>query len=103
MDTYVSIILPQDSRCYRHPGVLGVLHEWVMPQKTPKTLILLHGLSDNYSGWGNRTSILRYADGKSGGVSHRLAGAGGRRPFHSGARTRTLGPTGPMHKHTAGV
>jgi S-formylglutathione hydrolase FrmB len=62
MDTSVGVILPQDSRCHRHPGVLGALHEGIKPRKTPKTLILLHGLSDNYSVWGHRTSILRYAE-----------------------------------------
>ncbi|MDR1956811.1 MAG: esterase family protein [Treponema sp.] len=62
MDTSVAVILPQDSRSHRHPGVLGVLHEGIKPLKTPKTLILLHGLSDNYSVWGHLTSILRYAE-----------------------------------------
>jgi S-formylglutathione hydrolase FrmB len=59
MDTAVGIILPQDSR--RHRGI-EELHPGITPRKTPKTLILLHGLSDNYSVWLNRTSILRYAE-----------------------------------------
>ncbi|MDR0709260.1 MAG: esterase family protein [Spirochaetaceae bacterium] len=62
MDTSVGVILPQDSRCHRHPGVLGVLREGIKPCKRPKTLVLLHGLSDNYSVWEHRTSILRYAE-----------------------------------------
>jgi S-formylglutathione hydrolase FrmB len=62
MDTSVGVILPQDSRCHRHPGVLGVLHEGIKPRARPKTLILLHGLSDNYSVWEHRTPILRYAE-----------------------------------------
>jgi S-formylglutathione hydrolase FrmB len=62
MDTSVGVILPHDSRCHRHSGVLGVLHEGIEPRKRPKTLILLHGLSDNHSVWEHRTSILRYAE-----------------------------------------
>jgi S-formylglutathione hydrolase FrmB len=62
MDSCLGVILPHDSRCHRYPGVLGVLSEGITPRKTPKTLILLHGLSDNYSVWGHRTSILRYAE-----------------------------------------
>lgn len=59
MDTSVGVILPQDSR--KHRGV-DEFHAGISPRKTPKTLILLHGLSDNYSVWLNRTSILRYAE-----------------------------------------
>jgi len=59
MDTCVGVILPQDSR--KHRGI-DELHEGIKACKTPKTLILLHGLSDNYSVWLNRTSILRYAE-----------------------------------------
>jgi S-formylglutathione hydrolase FrmB len=59
MDTSVGVILPQDSR--KHRGV-DALHEGITSCKTPKTLILLHGLSDNYSVWLNRTSLLRYAE-----------------------------------------
>jgi S-formylglutathione hydrolase FrmB len=59
MDTAVGVILPQDSR--KHRGI-EELHAGITPRKTPKTLILLHGLSDNYSVWLNRTSILRYAE-----------------------------------------
>jgi S-formylglutathione hydrolase FrmB len=62
MDSCVGVILPQDSRCHRYPNVLGVLHEGIKPREKPRTLILLHGLSDNYSVWEHRTSILRYAE-----------------------------------------
>jgi S-formylglutathione hydrolase FrmB len=59
MDTSVGIILPQDSR--EHVGV-DALHKGITARKTPKTIILLHGLSDNFFMWGGRTSILRYAE-----------------------------------------
>ncbi|MDR2393461.1 MAG: esterase family protein [Treponema sp.] len=59
MDTAVGVILPQDSR--KHRGI-EELHAGITPRETSKTLILLHGLSDNYSVWLNRTSILRYAE-----------------------------------------
>jgi S-formylglutathione hydrolase FrmB len=59
MDTALAVLLPQDSR--KHYG-LEDLHTGIKPRKIPKTLILLHGLSDNYSVWLNRTSILHYAE-----------------------------------------
>ena len=59
MDTCVGVILPHDSRCHRG---IDTLREGITAREKPKTLILLHGLSDNYSVWGNRTSILRYAE-----------------------------------------
>ena len=59
MDTCLGVILPQDSR--KHRG-LEELHAGIKTCKTPKTLILLHGLSDNYAVWLSRTSILRYAE-----------------------------------------
>jgi S-formylglutathione hydrolase FrmB len=62
MDTCLGVILPQDSRCHRYPGVLGVLREGIKPRKTPRTLILLHGLSDNHAAWLHQTSVLRYAE-----------------------------------------
>ncbi len=49
MDTQLNIIVPQDGRKY----IAGSL---------PKTVILLHGLSDNASAWYRRTSIERYAE-----------------------------------------
>ena len=59
MDTTIGVILPQDSR--KHRG-REEIHQGIVPRKTPKTLILLHGLSDNWSVWMHRTSILRYAE-----------------------------------------
>lgn len=49
METQLHVILPQDGRRYI----------W---KKTPKTLILLHGLSDNASTWVRLSSIERYAE-----------------------------------------
>jgi S-formylglutathione hydrolase FrmB len=60
MDTNLGAILPQDSRLHRYPA-LGIA-PGVKPRAKPKTFILLHGLSDNYSVWEHRTSLLRYAE-----------------------------------------
>ena len=49
METQLYVILPQDGRNYI----------W---NKRPKTLILLHGLSDNASTWIRLSSIERYAE-----------------------------------------
>ncbi|GMO48730.1 MAG: alpha/beta hydrolase family protein [Termitinemataceae bacterium] len=49
MDTHIGIFLPQDGRRYI----------W---EDKPKTLILLHGLSDDASVWMRRTSVERYAE-----------------------------------------
>jgi S-formylglutathione hydrolase FrmB len=49
VDTQLNIILPQDGRRYI----------W---RDNPKTLILLHGLSDNAAVWYRRTAIERYAE-----------------------------------------
>ena len=59
LDTNIGIVLPHDSRKSR--GVER-FHEGVVYKEKPKTLILLHGLSDNWSAWAHRTSILRYAE-----------------------------------------
>lgn len=59
MDTQLGVILPQDSR--KHNGVEPI-KDGVIPSAKPKTLILLHGLGDNYLAWAARTSILRYAE-----------------------------------------
>ena len=53
------VILPHDSR--KHLGV-EPLHAGITPSEKPKTLILLHGLSDNWAAWMHRTSLLRYAE-----------------------------------------
>lgn len=57
IDTRLAVILPQDSREARVDApvqkVSGV---------SKRTLILLHGLSDNASAWWMRTSIIRYAE-----------------------------------------
>ena len=59
MDTSLGVILPQDSR--KHHG-FEQLRKGVVPRAVPKTLILLHGLGDNYHVWESRTNILRYAE-----------------------------------------
>jgi S-formylglutathione hydrolase FrmB len=59
MDTSLGVILPQDSRVSRGYSPLA---PGVTPQKKPKTLILLHGLSDDHSAWTSRTSLLRYVE-----------------------------------------
>ncbi|MDO4522804.1 MAG: alpha/beta hydrolase family protein [Eubacteriales bacterium] len=48
-DTSFHVILPHDGRRYEGKG-------------NPKTLILLHGLSDSAATWVRRTSIERYAE-----------------------------------------
>ena len=48
-DTAFNVILPHDGRRYI----------WTEP---PKTLILLHGLSDSAATWIRRTAIERYAE-----------------------------------------
>lgn len=57
MDTQLAVILPHDSREARVDAPA---------QKTGgasrRTLILLHGLSDNSAAWWMRTSIIRYAE-----------------------------------------
>lgn len=59
MDTSFGAVLPHDSR--KHMGIEEI-HEGIEPSERPKTLILLHGLSDNWMAWAHRTSILRYAE-----------------------------------------
>ena len=59
MDTSFCVILPHDSRMHRG---IEPLAEGIKPSAKPKTLILLHGLSDNWAAWAHRTSILRYAE-----------------------------------------
>jgi S-formylglutathione hydrolase FrmB len=49
VDTQLNVILPQDGRRYIWNG-------------SPKTLILLHGLSDNAAVWYRKTAIERYAE-----------------------------------------
>ena len=59
MDTTIAVVLPHDSR--KHRGI-DSLHEGIEARDCPRTLILLHGLSDNYTAWVHRTSVLRYAE-----------------------------------------
>jgi S-formylglutathione hydrolase FrmB len=59
MDTGLGVILPHDTR-YRRG--LKELHRGIRVKEKPKTLILLHGLSDNHAAWSLRTSVLRYAE-----------------------------------------
>jgi len=58
MDTQLGVILPQDSR----PHNYLTLKEGIRAREVPRTLILLHGLSDSASVWWRRTSIERYAE-----------------------------------------
>jgi S-formylglutathione hydrolase FrmB len=59
IDTMLGAILPHDTRLHRSGQGLA---PGIQPGSKPKTLILLHGLSDNYTVWEHRTSILRYAE-----------------------------------------
>lgn len=59
MDTTVGVILPQDSRWHR--GIIP-LAPGVKPRKKAKTLILLHGLTDNWVAWAHRSRIYSYAE-----------------------------------------
>ncbi len=57
IDTRLAVVLPQDSRDSRVDAA-SRKHS----KNTPRTLILLHGLTDNASAWWMRTSIVRYAE-----------------------------------------
>lgn len=59
MDTTIAAILPQDSRYHR--GIVP-LPEGVSIREKPRTLILLHGLTDNWVAWGHRSRILCFAE-----------------------------------------
>ena len=52
MQTTIGVILPQDCQSYRQRR----------GAKKPRTLILLHGLTDNWSAWPYRSRILNYAE-----------------------------------------
>lgn len=57
MDTTIGAIIPHDSRYHR-----GICESSGPVRPRPRTLILLHGLSDNWAVWGYRTRILSYAE-----------------------------------------
>ena len=59
MDTTVYVILPHDTR--PHLGI-DKMYDGITASEHPKTLILLHGLTDNCGAWPYRTSIMRYAE-----------------------------------------
>ena len=59
MDTNIGVILPQDSRYHR--GLAAFPHG-VAASERPRTLILLHGMTDNWAAWGHRSRILEYAE-----------------------------------------
>ena len=59
MDTTVGVILPQDSRYSRD---VVPKPEGVIKRDPPKTLILLHGLTDNWMAWSHRSRILNFAE-----------------------------------------
>lgn len=59
MDTSVAVILPQDSRWHR--GIIP-LAQGIEPRKKSKTLILLHGLTDNWVAWAHRSRIYSFAE-----------------------------------------
>jgi putative tributyrin esterase len=58
IDTRLSIILPQDSRHARVDAPSADEKHTL----AGKTLVLLHGLTDNAAAWWMRTSIIRYAE-----------------------------------------
>lgn len=58
LDTQIGVILPQDGRLHR----LGGRKPGIEAHRTPKTLILLHGISDSASIWSRRTAVERYAE-----------------------------------------
>lgn len=57
MDTRLAVILPHDSREARVDAPAQK-----SGKTSQRTLILLHGLSDNAAAWWMRTSIIRYAE-----------------------------------------
>jgi putative tributyrin esterase len=57
IDTRLAVILPHDSREARVDAPAQKAKN-----ATQRTLILLHGLSDNAAAWWMRTSIIRYAE-----------------------------------------
>ena len=57
MDTRLAVILPHDSREARVDAPAQKV-----AATSQRTLILLHGLSDNAAAWWMRTSIIRYAE-----------------------------------------
>ena len=57
MDTNLGAILPQDSRSWESRS-----SEEGKKDKKPATLILLHGLTDNWAAWAYRTRLLSYAE-----------------------------------------
>ena len=59
MDTGVGVILPHDSR--QHRGIAPLM-DGRAPRQSPRTLILLHGLTDNHAAWAMRSRILSYAE-----------------------------------------
>lgn len=59
MDTSVSVVLPHDSRWHR--GIIP-LEQGITAREKPKTMILLHGLTDNWSAWSNRSKIFYFAE-----------------------------------------
>ncbi|MBQ6147997.1 MAG: esterase family protein [Oscillospiraceae bacterium] len=59
-DTYLTVILPHDSR--PHVGINGKLVNGIKPHAHPHTMILLHGYTDCDSTWVRRTSLERYAE-----------------------------------------
>lgn len=59
MDTNISVILPHDSRGHRG---ISPLTPGVTLRERPRTLVLLHGLSDNWSAWPYKSRILSYAE-----------------------------------------
>ena len=59
MDTTIGVILPHDSRFHRG---IAPFAEGIAARERPRTLILLHGLTDNWAAWGYRSRILSYAE-----------------------------------------
>ena len=59
MDTDLGVILPQDSRQAR--GIVPLSGGRTVRER-PRTLILLHGLTDDSAAWAMRSRILSYAE-----------------------------------------
>lgn len=59
MDTDIGVILPHDSRYHRGFDTLAGGRK---PRARPKTLLLLHGLTDNHNAWYGRTRLMFYAE-----------------------------------------
>ena len=85
LETQLSVILPHDTKSHHSHD----LADGIEPRRTPKTLFLLHGLSDSSTMWERKTApvtpwcsgtgIVHYctvfrSQGGSGGIHQTAAG-----------------------------